>query len=62
MALLEGIVSDKPRKLRGRRVERLIFEESGSFGDLIETYIQAEALVVPGGIRMGTRYVFGTGR
>lgn len=62
MALLEGVISDKPRKLRGRRVERLIFEESGSFGDLIETYIQAEALVVPGGIRMGTRYVFGTGR
>lgn len=61
MAIIEGIVADKPRKLRGRRVENLIFEESGSFPNLIETYIQSEPLVSLLGRRIGTRYVFGTG-
>lgn len=61
MAIIEGIVSDKPRKLRGRRVENLIFEEAGSFQNLIETYIQSEPLVSLLGRRIGTRYVFGTG-
>lgn len=60
-SILEGIICDKPRKLRGRRVERLVFEESGSFPDLIETYVQARPLVVVNGTRIGTRYVFGTG-
>jgi len=29
-AEIEGIVADNPRKIRGDRVERLIFEEGGS--------------------------------
>lgn len=29
-AEIEGIVADHPRKIRGDRVERLIFEEFGS--------------------------------
>lgn len=61
-AIIEGVISDTPRKLRGRRVENLFFEESGSNPNLIETYIQSEPLVNFLGRRIGTRYVFGTGR
>lgn len=31
---IEGIVADNPRKVRGRRVDRLMFEEAGSFPNL----------------------------
>lgn len=30
MADIEGIVADKPRKIRGDRVDRLLYEEAGS--------------------------------
>ena len=60
-AELQGIIVDNPRKLRGRRIDRLIFEESGSNPILTETYIKGNALVELGGRKMGTRVVFGTG-
>lgn len=61
MATIEGLTVDNPRKLRGGRVERLIFEEAGSNPILIKTYNQAEALVEILGKRLGTRVVWGTG-
>ena len=30
MADIEGITADHPRKIRGERVDRLLFEEAGS--------------------------------
>jgi len=58
---LKGVIVDAARKLRGRRVDRLIYEESGSNPILIETYIKGEALVEINGVKIGTRVVFGTG-
>lgn len=59
-SIIEGVVADEPRKLRGARVYNLFFEEAGSNPQLISTYIQARALVVINGYRVGSRYCFGT--
>lgn len=61
MATVEGVIADKPRKLRGGRVERLFFEEAGSNPILVTAYNQSEALVSVLGRRIGTRFVWGTG-
>lgn len=62
MAEIEGIVADSPEKIRGDRVERLLFEEAGSDKVLKKKYLQGEALItVLGGERVGTRIVWGTG-
>lgn len=61
MAEITGIVVDNSRKLRGRRIDRLIYEESGSNPILKETYIKGNALVELLGKKIGTRVVFGTG-
>lgn len=62
MAEIEGIVADSPEKVRGDRVERLLFEEAGSDKVLKKKYIQGAALItVLGGDRIGTRIVWGTG-
>lgn len=58
---IEGQVIDKPRKLRGDRIDRLFFEESGSNPQLLKTYLQGEALVTVLGEKVGTRFVWGTG-
>lgn len=36
MSEIEGIVADDPNKIRGDRVERLIYEEAGSQPKLIK--------------------------
>lgn len=61
MAEIKGLAVDNSRKLRGRRIDRLVYEEAGSNPILLETYIKGEALVELNGIKMGTRIVFGTG-
>lgn len=61
MAEIEGVVTDNPRKLRGSRVYSLFFEEAGSFPGLVDTYIQARALVDILGYRIGMRILGGTG-
>ena len=45
MSDIIGFVVDVPRKLRGDRVDRLFFEESGSNPILVKTYLQSTALV-----------------
>lgn len=60
-SLIRGQVADEPRKLRGDRVDRLFFEESGSNPFLVKTYIQGNALVEVLGNKIGTRFVWGTG-
>ena len=56
-----GQVIDNPRKLRGDRIDRLFFEESGSNPCLVKTYLQGNALVEVLGEKVGTRFVWGTG-
>lgn len=56
-----GQVIDNPRKLRGDRIDRLFFEESGSNPQLVKSYLQGNALVEVLGSKVGTRFVWGTG-
>lgn len=58
---IEGIVADDPNKIRGDRVERLIYEEAGSQPKLIKAWIQGNALVEIGGEKIGIRIAGGTG-
>lgn len=61
MSQLTGIVADNPRKVRGERCERLIYEEAGSYNSLIKAYVQGDSLVNLGGKKIGTRILGGTG-
>lgn len=56
-----GKTVDNPRKLRGGRYERIFFEEFGSDPIGITKWNQAEALVNIGGVKLGTRFAWGTG-
>jgi len=61
LSMISGQVVDTPDKLRGDRVDRLFFEESGSNKCLTDTWTVGEALVVINGRRHGMRMAFGTG-
>ena len=61
MSLVEAIVADNDRKIRGDRVDLLIYEEAGSNPVLRQSYIKGNALVEIGGNRFGIRFVGGTG-
>ena len=60
-SLIEAIVADNDRKIRGDRVDLLIYEEAGSNPVLRQSYIKGNALVEIGGNRFGIRLVGGTG-
>lgn len=60
-AEIEGIVADNPRKVRGDRCHRLMYEESGSNSWLRTEWTQGEALVTVAGARKGIRCGWGTG-
>ena len=60
-SLIEAIVADNDRKIRGDRVDLLIYEEAGSNPVLRQSYIKGNALVEIGGNRFGLRMVGGTG-
>ena len=59
-SVIEGVVADEPRKLRGNRVYGIYFEEAGSNPVLVDTYIQSRALINLNGRRVGSRFIFGT--
>ena len=61
MSEIEGIVADVPRKIRGDRVDRLMFEEFGSNPVSRTSWIQGTALVELGGVRKGIKMGWGTG-
>lgn len=61
MSEINSIVSDNPNKIRGHRVDRLVYEEAGSNKQLIKSWIQGAALTQLGGIHFGTRIFLGTG-
>lgn len=61
MSMIEAIVADNDRKIRGDRVDLLIYEEAGSNPVLRKSYIKGNALVEIGGNRFGIRLVGGTG-
>ena len=59
MSSIKGVVADNPRKVSGERVERLIFEEAGSNIVLDTSWIQGNALVELGGMKVGSRFAGG---
>lgn len=59
MADIEGITADNPRKIRGERVDRLLFEEAGSNPILSTSWTQGTALVELGGARVGIKIGWG---
>lgn len=61
MSEIEGITADNPRKVRGDRTERLIFEEAGSNSNLVTSWIQGNSLVNLGGLKIGIKIAGGTG-
>ena len=60
-AEIEGIIADNPRKVRGDRCDRLIFEEAGSNPTMLTSWTQGTALVEIGGVRRGIKLMWGTG-
>ena len=58
---IDSVVADTSDKIRGDRVDRLIFEEAGSNKNLIKSWIQSGPLVELGGDHFGTRIALGTG-
>lgn len=61
MSQIQGIVADKPSKLRGERVDLIIFEESGSWDGLTTAFIQSQALIGIQGHKFGVAILGGTG-
>ena len=61
MSQINTIVADNPNKIRGHRVDRLVYEEAGSSKQLIKAWIQGAALTQLGGIHFGSRIFLGTG-
>lgn len=58
---IQGIVVDKPGKLRGDRTDILMFEEFGLWPNSLKAYTQADALVGQIGNQFGIRLIGGTG-
>lgn len=61
MSEIDSVVADTSDKIRGDRVDRLIYEEAGSNKYLTKSWIQGNALVELGGYHFGTRIALGTG-
>lgn len=60
-SMIEGVIADDPQKIRGDRVDTLIFDEAGSWPKFRVAFIQAEALVAINGVRFGIKLAGGTG-
>lgn len=58
---IQGIITDKPGKLRGDRTDILMFEECGLWPQFTKAYTQADALVGQIGRQWGLRLLGGTG-
>ena len=58
---IKGLVADDDAKIRGARVDLLVFEEAGSNPNARRSFIKGEALVGIGGNRFGVRLIGGTG-
>ena len=58
---IQGIITDKPGKLRGDRTDILMFEECGLWPQFTKAYTQADALVGQIGRQWGLRLMGGTG-
>jgi hypothetical protein len=55
MSEIEGVVADTDAKIRGDRVDLLVYEEAGSNPVLRKSYIKGKALIYIGGRKFGIR-------
>lgn len=60
-SVVKGILADKPSKIRGDRVDLLIYDEAGSWDDLTTAVVQGRALCEVQGIIRGVQVFGGTG-
>lgn len=58
---INTIIADAPKKVRGLRVDRLVFEEAGNNPNLLKSWVQGKALIELGGQHFGTACALGTG-
>jgi hypothetical protein len=61
MSQIEGILADKPNKIRGDRTDLLVYEELGSWPNSIKAFLQGDALVGIQGVKFGIKLGGGTG-
>lgn len=61
MSEITSVVADTSDKIRGDRIDRLIYEEAGSNKVLTDSWIKGDALVALGGKHFGSRIALGTG-
>ena len=61
MSQIQGIVADKPNKIRGDRTDLLLYEEGGSWPNSTKAFIQGDALVGIQGKKFGIKVIGGTG-
>lgn len=61
LSQIQGIVADKPNKIRGDRTDMLIYEEGGSWPNSRKAFIQGDALTGIQGSRFGIKVIGGTG-
>lgn len=60
-SVVKGILADKPSKIRGDRVDLLIYDEAGSWNDLTTAVVQGRALCEVQGVIRGIQIYGGTG-
>lgn len=61
MSQIEGVVAETDAKIRGDRIDLLVYEEAGSNSVLRKSYIKGKALIYIGGTKFGIRVAGGTG-
>lgn len=61
MSIIEGLVADDSKKVRGDRADLVVYEEAGSNPILEESVIKGEELINVGGKRRGLSVIGGTG-
>ena len=61
MSQIEGVVAETDAKIRGDRIDLLVYEEAGSNSVLRKSYIKGKALIYIGGTKFGIRLAGGTG-
>lgn len=59
MSQIQGIVADKPNKIRGDRTDLLLYEEGGSWPNSTKAFIQGDALVGIQGKKFGIKVIGG---
>ena len=59
MSQIQGIVADKPNKIRGDRTDLLLYEEGGSWPNSVKAFIQGDALVGIQGKKFGIKVIGG---